>query len=372
MFHRPIPSSNPAHQYDGRTYLLEGGFEKILSAILAFAVALSACLVMSADSKTAALNIPTSGGAGVTSMDPSILGMYTNQVGGHGILIKPKDTMYILKHAEPTELDFYSECLPSIGAPLQPFVPEYYGCVDVHVSSVSACKAVDVSTPSDDRRKYLMMEDLAHEMIEPCILDLKIGLKQRSVRKFSDAKVNSKLLKSLNTTSHKLGFRLGGAQLHKSNDGVAFYNKYFGRQLDVEGTYMMLDSFFSSVDKSSREFLVTDFLDQLHALRAVLESLPGLRFWSGSLLLLYDSAQPNNGGILKMIDFVNFSQIDPSNGPDEEYMYGMSSLIEFLEGLRNDEPDASLALSRMGPLPDPRIQDSELAIQVEKFKESSS
>lgn len=306
--------------------------------------------------------------------NPDAVTMYSNQVGGHGILIKPKDSKYILKHAQEMEYHFYNDCMPLTCSALQPFTPIYYGQVELDATSVSKCS-------SDGRSslacvKYLMMEDLAYGMTKPCILDLKMGLKQRSVRKYSDMKVSSKLLKSLNTTSHKLGFRLGGAQLHKSSDGVAFYNKYFGRQLDEQGIYKVLESFFSSMEggePNSSKILIADFLNRLHELEETIETLDGFRFWSGSLLFLFDAVDPANSSVLKMIDFANFTLIDPSYGPDKEYLYGLNCLIEFLEGLLDDQPDVTVVmetiLNSIGTPPDPRSQDEELAVQVAKFKD---
>lgn len=302
---------------------------------------------------------------------PDTLSMYSNQVGGHGILIKPKGSRCILKHSQDVEYQFYNECLPSTCSALLPFTPRYFGQVDLDVASVSTCSAVGTSTC----KKYLMMEDLADGMKKPCILDLKMGLKQRSVRKYSDQKVGSKLLKSLNTTSHKLGFRLGGAQLHKSNDGVAFYNKYFGRQLDEDGIYRVLESFFSSPegeDKNTSKILVGVFLSKLHELKETVVTLDGFRFWSGSLLFLFDAARSTDSADMRMIDFANFTLIDPSNGPDKEYLYGLNCIIEFLKALLLEESDVSVVLqkiqSTIGIPPDPRTQDDELTIQVDKFK----
>ena len=285
--------------------------------------------------------------------------MYSNQVGGHRVLVKPKDSSVVLKPYDEAEFNFYDQCMPVVCSCLMPFTARCYGEVDLrsadHLSSSSGAPG--------KTGKYVMLEDLAHGIKKPCILDLKMGLKQRSVRNFSDKKLQSKAYKSLTTTSHELGFRLGGAQ-HTSDEGVTtLYNKYFGRLQDAAGTYKILRIVFGSVSSDScRVMIIEMFIKKLLELRSVIRGLKGFRFWSGSLLFVFDSAvdaivSPDSV-ILKMIDFANYTRLEDSCF-DKEYDFGIDCLIKFLQGtLNNDAID--VVLSRLGQPPDPHVQDQEL------------
>merc|ERR1719221_1599646 len=77
-------------------------------------------------------------------------------------------------------------------------------------------------------RTYIVLEDLASSMQKPCILDLKMGYKQRS-KSYTQAKRERCRQKSLESTSHLLGFRLCG--IDKEDE---FHDKYWGRNLSTE------------------------------------------------------------------------------------------------------------------------------------------
>jgi hypothetical protein len=298
--------------------------------------------------------------------------MYANQVGGHTVLVKPLESSIVLKPYDEAEFDFYDRCVPLICSALMPFTARCYGEVDLR--SITPEHGGSSVIPGKSG-KFVMLEDLAHGIARPCILDLKMGLKQRSIRNYSEKKVQSKQEKSISTTSHSLGFRLCGAQLYYNNN-VTFYNKYFGRLQDAEGTYSILRAFFESVnDVNLRGRIVDLVIRKLEELRVVIRSLTGFRFWSGSLLLIVDSALSTEGAdetlegsvILKMIDFANYTQLEGTIRYDEEYDFGIECLLEFSKGIRKNDT-VSTVLSRVRPPPDPSVQDRELLSTVERYR----
>lgn len=323
-----------------------------------------------------AVSPSSSSGGYVREIDSRSLTMYTNQVGGHQVLVKPKDSSIILKPYDEAEYNFYDQCVPLICSALMPFTARCFGEIDLRTTS-SDYMSPSGSTPVIPGKggKYVMLEDLAHGISRPCILDLKMGLKQRSIRNYSEKKVLSKESKSKSTTSHILGFRLGGAQLYKV-DGIVFHNKYFGRLQDVEGTYEILRSFFKSVANIAiRQKIIKTLIAKLVELREVIKSLWGFRFWSGSLLLIFDSAigedtDVDKSVILKMIDFANYTRLERNRDYDREYVYGIDSLVLFLQGVFNDAIPSSI-LKRMAPAPSPTIQDEELIDAVESYREAT-
>ena len=303
------------------------------------------------------------------AIDKTAVNMYRNQVGGHRVLMKPENSSVILKPYDAAEYDFYDRCMPVVCSSLMPFTARCYGEVDLRRLDS------DTSTPGSPTKsgKYVMLEDLAHGLRKPCILDLKMGLKQRSIRNFSEKKLKSKEAKSLSTTSHKLGFRLGGAQLYKDG-GIVFYNKYYGRIQDAQGTYETLNQFFDSMVSTSndrRALLVDTFINKLVELQSVIRTLKGFRFWSGSLLFIYDCSEEisdeaaANSATVKMIDFANYTILPHSDSPDTEYLYGIHSLLKFLKSIRagsNKSPDIEL------PPPDVAVQDAELINAVTEYQ----
>lgn len=80
-------------------------------------------------------------------------------------------------------------------------------------------------------------------------------------------------------------------------------------------------------------------LERIKALRQVIESLSGIRFWGASLLLIYDgeivnraeeASQPVKVDV-RMIDFAHsHSDIDAFPTADDGYLVGLTNLISFL------------------------------------------
>lgn len=321
-----------------------------------------------------AVSSPLSPSSYTREVDSQLLAMYSNQVGGHRVLIKPLESSIVLKPYDEAEFDFYDRCVPLLCSTLMPFTARCYGEVDLRAVTPEHGGSSIIPGKSG---KFVMLEDLAHGIARPCILDLKMGLKQRSIRNYSEKKILSKEEKSKSTTSHTLGFRLCGAQIFKGDEGnITFYNKYFGRLQDEEGTFSILQSFFDSVaNPTVREKIIDVFLKKLSELRTVIRKLSGFRFWSGSLLLIVDSAVRDdadpieNAVILKMIDFANYTQLNPKETFDMEYDFGIDCLSEFLQSINKHEP-AESALKRLRRPPDPCVQDKELLVAVQNYRAS--
>ena len=301
---------------------------------------------------------PTSTVSYLNCVHAQPLTMYSNQVGGHGVLVKPKDSSVVLKPYDEAEFNFYDQLMPTECSCLIPYTARCYGEVDLRCTSPPD----EISSPGavpGKSGKYVMLDDLAHGIDKPCILDLKMGLKQRSVRNFSPKKLQSKSFKSLSTTSHQLGFRLGGAQLYPEGK-VVFYNKYLGRQQDAAGTYLILREVFRSVsDLELRRDILAIFIHKLQELRAVIRRLRGFRFWSGSLLFVFDAASCESV-VLKMIDFAHFTRLEDLDADfDREYDFGIDCLLRFLSGVAENE-NINFVLEKLQKPPDPAIQDKEL------------
>ena len=268
---------------------------------------------------------------------------YQFQVGGHAEFVNPSsDYRVVLKPYDSCEFAFYSRLLASKASKILPFTARCFG-------AVGAVPASSDPTPTPPP-EFVMLEDLAHGLTRPAIADLKMGLCQRSLRDGSPEKISRARQKALQTTSHRLGFHLCGVAFWESA-GRNFQDKYQGRKLDELGVYETFKSFF--MDKIE---LIGNFVAKLRALAAAIAELPGLRFWSGSLLLVYDVEDPEIC-TLKMIDFAQTAIVPESEIPDNEYLFGVKNLIAYLEALQ--QRDSS---PHPPPLdtPDPALQDAEL------------
>ncbi|OWA55438.1 putative Inositol hexakisphosphate kinase 3, partial [Hypsibius exemplaris] len=143
-------------------------------------------------------------------------------------------------------------------------------------------------------------------------------------------------------------------------DGYKTWNKYFGRGLSVDGFKTALHDFLFNGRRFLHE-LIPDILTQLRQLSQVVRSLDGFRFYSSSLLIMYEGAptcgpseeseqvappatsiSSSGAGLtvdVKMIDFAH-SSLPTSNasavrhrGPDTGYLFGLDNLIRLLEEL---------------------------------------
>ena len=282
------------------------------------------------------LRVPSAGDFG----EITGLGAYELQVGGHAEFVKPSsNSRVVLKPYDSYEFAFYSRLVSDpVAARLLPFTACCYGAVSSQVSLVP---------------KFVMLEDLAHGLRRPCIVDLKMGLRQRSIRDASWDKISRARVKAASTTSHVFGFRLCGMAFWESPDRRNFQDKYEGRSLDASGVYSTFKRFFRQGQGGN---LVRNFVDQLRVLSTVISQLPAMRFWSGSLLLVYD-ADNTEIATLKMIDFAQTAILANEAAPDREYLFGVRNLIRFLEALDRNDP---LPPAVADPAPNPAEQDAEL------------
>jgi len=333
----------------------------------------------------------------IEDMDGERFRFYGNQVGGHFCLVKPalesevivitprscksldaaKQTLpaqsLVLKPLFQQEYAFYKEITGHVPE-LQAYLPTLYGTKTLSHRQVSAMTAEaalardeGVAKPSEqqsfweerqrshDFKTYMVLEDLAHRMKSPCILDLKMGCKQRS-KQHSPKKRERHRLKSKSTTSHNLGFRICG--LHSEG---CFHDKYWGRSVSVETMREKLSAFF--LDPRSRHVeeqrcLTRELLQRVRGLFETVSALKHWRFWSSSLLFLYDSESPLDTADMRMIDFTHCSYVS-SPTPDMEYLCGLKNVEIYLMALADDHPYEPWIIANLAKPPYESIQNAE-------------
>jgi len=305
---------------------------------------------------------------------------FSSQVAGHKgklQMLKSKDGK-IWKPYNPTEFEFYESLgtLPS-NTYLRKMVTEYYGRHYILHEGV--------------KTQYIVLRDLTRHMRRPCILDLKIGTQGYGVDA-TPGKVIQQVALCSATTSRKLGFRMCGMRVWQDGAYV-IKDKPWGATISGKESMSRAIKLYLDNGNGPRFDLIKYFLPVLHNLLSWFKEQALFRFYSSSLLFIYEgdpepgleenkrmgsrkdtkrdsgSDEEEGGGqgssndsqpqhlslrasailteshvssgrpIVKMIDFAHAHPIpdSPPGSPplrDESYITGLSELIQILEAIQ--------------------------------------
>jgi len=318
---------------------------------------------------------------------------YRHQVGGHFCLVKPcpgssvqlevpggadghiKGSRVLLKPFDEFEMRFYRQIRDSFTTLLD-FTPCFHGTKTLRreqlpppgVSAASESCSLASQWNTMNFRRYIVLEDLTRKASRPCTMDIKMGCRQRSAR-HSERKKASMAAKALRTTSAALGFRICGFRACSPEDGtLQFRDKYWCQKLDMDTLVETMDFFFPSVG-GVRTLMLDRIIDKLTRLRDIVLELPGLRFWSSSLLLAFDGELLLEGPPeaflasvqMRMIDFAHSVNVGGEE-PDREFLCGVDNLRVYLEALRQHETASERQAwiqQQLVPPPPPEVYDAE-------------
>ncbi|GFQ97207.1 inositol hexakisphosphate kinase 1 [Trichonephila clavata] len=142
-------------------------------------------------------------------------------------------------------------------------------------------------------QKYILLENRVSKYEFPCILDIKMGTRQYG-DSMSLAKRQSHTAKAAASTSAILGVRISGMQVYHHDSGhYICHNKYYGRSLTVDGFQQALYNFLHDGVKL-RFNVISALLEKLRKLHSVVQSLNTFRFFTSSLLIIYNGNEPCN------------------------------------------------------------------------------
>uniref|UniRef100_A0A0P5QKR1 Kinase n=2 Tax=Daphnia magna TaxID=35525 RepID=A0A0P5QKR1_9CRUS len=142
---------------------------------------------------------------------------------------------------------------------------------------------------------FMMLENVASasKFERPCVLDLKMGTRQHG-DDASAEKRNRQMAKCAASTSASLGLRLCGMKVYEAtSDKFVSRDKYFGRRLDADGLRKALVQFFAS-GGARRNGIIDAILERLRLLRKAVEQQETFRFYSSSLLIVYEGCDESS------------------------------------------------------------------------------
>jgi len=142
--------------------------------------------------------------------------------------------------------------------------------------------------------------------------------------------------KDAKTTTHSLGFRITALNVQTKDGKLIKRRKDWGKGIKPETMQTSLAEFFTQA-KTPSKVLIEAFLKKLREISKWFELQSKLRFYSSSLLFLFDAedTQSDPNVDIRLIDFAHVSAISEEQGRDSEYQFGLQNLIRHLEALRD-------------------------------------
>jgi len=211
---------------------------------------------------------------------------------------------------------------------LMSFLPPFYG-TEWHTDPVSQIKI-----------EYLILENMTKRYSKPCVLDLKMG--QQS---FAPYATKEKQEREFNKypTMRESGFRFVGMKVYnKSQDSFDDYGRDYGYNMKLNEFEKGLRTYFSSgvfaeSDSAKKNAIKQKFTDQLNTILDWFNNQNLFRFYSSSLLLVYDGDSSSvlaDSPDIRLIDFAHVVDIEEPDGVDDGYIHGLKHLLKLVDAIK--------------------------------------
>ncbi|KAK0179748.1 hypothetical protein PV327_005470 [Microctonus hyperodae] len=191
----------------------------------------------------------------------------------NGCILKPGEKEIL----QEREIMFYEKIQSSddsIFSELSNFTPKYYGTVEFNIMN--------------EQVKFLKLQDITDGMMEPCVMDIKIG--KRTWDPLADSEKREKEMKKYAESKEAFGFCIPGFQVYNLTTGnLTKYNKDYGKKLNAKTVIEAIKIFLNLTEQPSpcREFVIK-LLSPLWKILAFFRLQKKLRFYSSSILIAYD------------------------------------------------------------------------------------
>merc|ERR1719487_2265061 len=196
-------------------------------------------------------------------------------------------------------------------------------------------------------------------------------MKQRSVN-YTQKKLVSMAKKAMRSTSCFLGFRVCGLEWYDcETDEPIRKDKYYGQALTGEGVFEVMKGFFQRKQAALQAAVLDQMQIALREFHEVISKQRDQRFYSASLLLIFDAGKETEAEIresvrVRIIDFANSIRIPEASLKsqcDNELLFGLEQLQVYLRAFQTAEDYVWVQRHLHKPL-GPEILDRELAAVV--------
>lgn len=189
-------------------------------------------------------------------------------------------------------------------------------------------------------RKMLVLEDVGAVYSKPCVIDIKIGHKTW-YNTADEGYIARARAKDRATTQAMLGFKVCGWQVYKHSNGtICRGSKSICKTLtenDVEKAFLDFADNETGLGPQSVFGGTFGALTQMLELKAWFEHQRHFRFYSSSILILYEGSAACPEDLNLRVCIVDFAHTFAAEGKkDCNFIEGLTSLIECLRSLSED------------------------------------
>ena len=218
---------------------------------------------------------------------------------------------------------------------LRPYIPQFFGAQVLTPSMPDLHEAVAKELQErGEPLRMITLQDVCAGFERPCVLDMKMGTRQYGLNA-PDCKVETKTRKARESTSSTLGMRIHGfRKWSPSEQSYLRTDKYQCRALSAEGVRTSLKQFLNHDPK-----LIDVFHKKASALKDIFSRQNHFRFFTSSLLMVYDFVRPYETAGIYMVDFAytytydevkQAMDISTYETRDEGYLQGLKTLAHHL------------------------------------------